>query len=59
MAVNYAKENVEIIDPDQLITKQHDFQEPVVSESQVVFLPPKRGSATTTKESIPTGTAPV
>ena len=34
--------NVEIIDPDQLITKQHDFQEPVVSESQVVFLPPKR-----------------
>ena len=41
MAVNYAKENVEIIDPDQLITKQHDFQEPVVSESQVVFLPPK------------------
>ena len=57
MAVNYAKENVEIIDPDQLITKQHDFQEPVVSESQVVFY--RRGSATTTKESIPTGTAPV
>ncbi|KAK6878256.1 Filamentous growth regulator 15 [Candida tropicalis] len=27
MAVNYAKENVEIIDPDQLVTKQHDFQE--------------------------------
>ena len=58
MAVNYAKENVEIIDPDQLITKQHDFQEPVVSESQVVFYR-QRGSATTTKESIPTGTAPV
>lgn len=42
MAVNYAKENVEIIDPDQLITKQHDFQEPVVSESQVVFYRQKR-----------------
>ena len=51
MAVNYAKENVEIIDPDQLITKQHDFQEPVVSDSQGVFLPPKEGASQQQKSS--------
>lgn len=39
IAVNYAKENVEILDQDQLVTKQHDFQEPAMqtmSPAQVV-----------------------
>ncbi|RCK67625.1 hypothetical protein Cantr_03436 [Candida viswanathii] len=51
MAVNYAKENVEIIDPDQLVTKQHDFQDPsaqgaggaqVVPQLQILYSHPIR-----------------